>query len=329
MHHQASSSDHAFAALMTGGVGAAKIAAATAGSGYVFPEMAQNLPWSTNPLQGYNHVHVHDHYHDPFLFFPPTSSSSTTGLFTRRPVYPSLQFGYDGYCPPSDHHLSILADALGPMGQPTSSVVPFALQAELSKMTAQEIMDAKALAASKSHSEAERRRRERINNHLAKLRSILPSTIKTDKASLLAEVIQHVKELKRQTSLIAESSSIPTETDELTVSDASDELSHSNKLVIKASLCCEDRSDLLPDLIKTLKSLRLKTLKAEITTLGGRVKNVLFITGEEDPSSVDIDGSDQHQFSISSIQEALKAVMEKSGGSEDSTSGSAKRQRTN
>eukprot|EP00249_Psilotum_nudum_P003577 c17034_g3_i1 orf=1-666(-) len=34
------------------------------------------------------------------------------------------------------------------------------------KMSPQEILDAKALAASKSHSEAERRRRERINTHL-------------------------------------------------------------------------------------------------------------------------------------------------------------------
>lgn len=137
-------------------------------------------------------------------------------------------------------------------------------------------------------------------------------------------MIQHVKELKRQTSVIAETSPVPTETDELIVDDASDE---EGKFVIKASLCCEDRSDLLPDLIKTLKALRLRTLKAEITTLGGRVKNVLFITGEEDSSSSE--EQQQQQYCISSIQEALKAVMEKSGGGDESnSSGSVKRQRT-
>ncbi|KAL7194282.1 hypothetical protein ACSBR1_034656 [Camellia fascicularis] len=81
------------------------------------------------------------------------------------------------------------------------------------------------------------------------------------------EVIQHVKELKRQTSLIVETSQVLIEVDELTV-DASDD--EDGKFLIRASLCCEDRSDLLPDLIKTLKALRLRTLKAEITTLGGR-----------------------------------------------------------
>ncbi|KAK6134031.1 hypothetical protein DH2020_032210 [Rehmannia glutinosa] len=204
------------------------------------------------------------------------------GLFNRRPS--GLQFGYD--VGSSDHHMRLISESLGQVVHPGGSA-PFGLHAELQKMTAQEIMDAKALAASKSHSEAERRRRERINNHLAKLRSLLPSTTKTDKASLLAEVIQHVKELKRQTSLIAETS-------------------------------------------PTLKALRLKTLKAEITTLGGRVKNVLFITGEDDSDSCNGDGDDQlqQQYCISSIQEALKAVMEKSNG-DDSSSGSVKRQRTN
>lgn len=144
-----------------------------------------------------------------------------------------------------------------------------------------------------------------------------------------------MKELKRQTSLIAESSTVPTEMDELTVDNASSD--EDGKLLIKASLCCEDRSDLLPDLIKTLKALRLRTLKAEITTLAGRVKNVLFITTEDDDdddanTDTNVGGADQqqqHYSIISSIQEALKAVMEKASGDDQSASGSVKRQRTN
>ncbi|MED6177145.1 Transcription factor bHLH30 [Stylosanthes scabra] len=208
----------------------------------------------------------------------------------------------------------------------SASVGAFDLQAELSKMSAQEIMEAKALAASKSHSEAERRRRERINNHLSKLRTLLPSTTKTDKASLLAEVIEHVKELKRQTSLIAETTSLPSESDELTVHDASDE---DGNFVIKASLCCQDRSDLLPQLITTLKSMNLRTLKADITTLGGRVKNVLFITSDQENYNHDDDDDNGYQYCITSIQEALKAVMEKINGADSGNSASVKRQRTN
>ncbi|CAM8979903.1 unnamed protein product [Rhodiola kirilowii] len=286
------------------------------GAGLIFP--SEVLPWSL--------PQVH-----PFL--PPQpygGSASGLSLFNRSRIghqqqfHNSLQFAYDGG-PSSDHHnLRLLSEALGPVIQP--GVSPFG--GELGKMTAQEIMDAKALAASKSHSEAERKRRERINNHLAKLRSLLPSTTKTDKASLLAEVIQHVKELKRQTSIISETALVPTEVDELTVDASDDEY---GKVVIKASICCEDRPDLLPDLIKTLKAMKLKTLKAEITTLGSRVKNVLFVTGDDNECGSLEDGDEmQMQYSISSIQEALKSVVERSGGgSEDGSAGSVKRQRTN
>ncbi|CAI0552594.1 unnamed protein product [Linum tenue] len=288
-------------------------------------------PWSTfphhNPVNSYE-----THHQDQFLIPPPlpsSSSSSYGGFFNRGPS--SLQFAYDVGSSAADH-LRIISETLGPV---IHHHHPFGLQAE--RMTAQEIMDAKALAASKSHSEAERRRRERINKHYAKLRSLLPSTTKTDKASLLAEVIQHVKELKRQTDLIAETTPVPTGLDELTVDANSDE---DGKFVIKASLCCEDRSDLLPDVIKTLKALRLRTVKAEITTLGGRVKNVLFITGDDDDDENADEGIHQYghhqqqavqQYSISSIHEALKTVMEKGGGGDhdsSSSSGSVKRQRT-
>ncbi|XP_031097304.1 transcription factor bHLH30-like [Ipomoea triloba] len=293
-------------------------------SDLMFPEVSPVLPW---PVQSFNPVTfqtnpVRDH--DQFLIPPPPSPYG--GLFNRRPPPPGLQFAYDGQTSEHHHHhLRLISDTLaGHVVQP-GLAAPFGLQAELQKMTAQEIMDAKALAASKSHSEAERRRRERINNHLAKLRSLLPSTTKTDKASLLAEVIQHVKELRRQTSIISETTQIPTEVDELTVDNAA---ADDGKVMIRASLCCEDRSDLLPDLIKALKALRLRTLKAEITTVGGRVRNVLFITGEDGDGDPPSSQQSLQHCSISSIQEALKAVMEKGSGEESGT-GNAKRQRTN
>eukprot|EP00252_Welwitschia_mirabilis_P001792 TRINITY_DN11727_c0_g1_i1.p1 TRINITY_DN11727_c0_g1~~TRINITY_DN11727_c0_g1_i1.p1 ORF type:complete len:360 (+),score=33.39 TRINITY_DN11727_c0_g1_i1:405-1484(+) len=208
-------------------------------------------------------------------------------------------------------------------------------------MTPQEMVEAKALAASKSHSEAERRRRERINNHLATLRSLLPNTTKTDKASLLAEVIEHVKELKRLVEDIGQKSPVPSEADEVSV----DHLDEEGRLLLRASLCCEDRPDLLTDLIKTLRTLRLRTVKAEMATLGGRVKNVFVVTSGSD--SVENPNTNDHPLSnamegqessasagpsVSSLQEALKAVLEKHNLSANLTnagsgSNTSKRQR--
>ncbi|XP_057810115.1 transcription factor bHLH30 [Salvia miltiorrhiza] len=282
------------------------------GSALTFPDVSQILPWALPPVHAFNPVHFSTRDHDPFLLSAAAAQPPYGGMFNRRP-----SAGYE-----SEQQLRLLSQSLGQVVHHHGSGAPFGLHAELQKLSAQEIMDAKALAASKSHSEAERRRRERINNHLAKLRSLLPNTTKTDKASLLAEVIQHVKELKRQTCVIAETNPVPTEMDELTVDNANDE---EGKWVIKASICCEDRPDLLPELIKTLKALKLRTLRAEITTLGGRVRNVLFITGDDEEEEEEEEAANHD--CITSIHEALKAVMERTNA--DDAAGSVKRQRTN
>lgn len=179
-------------------------------------------------------------------------------------------------------------------------------------MTPKELLEAKAVAASKSHSEAERRRRERINSHMAKLRTLLPSTTKTDKASLLAEVIDHVKDLKRRASEIAKVNPVPTDVDELRVEEADGDGDNSEgRLGIKVSLCCDDRPDLLADLNRTLRSLRLRAVKAEISTLGGRMKNVFIMTSMEE-----VPEKDQDSPSVNCVQEALRAVMERAASNE-------------
>ncbi|KAH9320811.1 hypothetical protein KI387_015450 [Taxus chinensis] len=191
-----------------------------------------------------------------------------------------------------------------------------------SKLTIKEISDAKALAASKSHSEAERRRRERINSHLATLKNLLPNITKTDKASLLAEAINQVKDLKRRAAEIAQTSPLPTDVDELRVEE--DAAVEEGRILIKASLCCDDRPDLMSDLIQTFQNLGLRAVKAEISTLAGRVKNVFLVTNSEEKSE-----ENRETLSINYIQEALRAVMERATASPGlaASSISSKRQR--
>ncbi|KAI3992033.1 hypothetical protein MKX01_014924 [Papaver californicum] len=200
--------------------------------------------------------------------------------------------------------------------------------------------DQKALAACKSHSEAERRRRERINGHLATLRTLLPNTIKTDKASLLAEVVQHVKELKKIANGItgvsrdgdgcynntAEWWPFPQETDELTLnyyceassSSSMDELllSSSSLLLIRVSLSCDDRPDLVADLTLALKSVGAEVVKAEISTVGGRLKSILII---QSGVGGGVSGGGNGLGDLGTLRRALKAVLDKPSPSTSSS----------
>ncbi|XWS25371.1 hypothetical protein CRYUN_Cryun27aG0063100 [Craigia yunnanensis] len=171
------------------------------------------------------------------------------------------------------------------------------------------LSERKPTEAGKSHKEAERRRRQRINAHFSTLRSLLPNTTKTDKASLLAEVVHHVRELKRQVEDVVRRDGdglcsnsqpelerswlFPGECDEAALSFCDKE----GKL-LKVTICCEDRPGLNRDLSRVIKSVQAKVVRAEMTTVGGRTKSVVVMqcSGDEER--------------IGPLKRALKDVVE-------------------
>lgn len=94
-------------------------------------------------------------------------------------------------------------------------------------------------------------------------------------------VVERVRELKQQTSEIMQlDQTFPSEGDEIAVLQNDDFLE--GKSVVKATLCCEDRADLVPELIEILKPLPLSPLRAEMATMGGRMRNVMILAGDKD-----------------------------------------------
>lgn len=132
------------------------------------------------------------------------------------------------------------------------------------------VSETKTVSYLKSHSEAERRRRDRINSHLESLRTLVPSTDKMDKATLLGEVISQVKQLKTKASRASESMHIPMDTDAVEIIVLEDD--------IQASVCCKYTQDLMSNIKQCIDGLPVQVLSSEISTLGGRVKSVFLIT---------------------------------------------------
>ncbi|KAK1441427.1 hypothetical protein QVD17_07311 [Tagetes erecta] len=132
--------------------------------------------------------------------------------------------------------------------------------------------EAKVGSASKNHSEAEKRRRDRINAHLTTLRKLVSRSDKMDKATLLGKVVEHIRELKSQTTELSKVVTIPTDSDEVIINFVSNIVDHSNKVFINVSICCEDRIELISEINHTLKTLKLTMVQANMTCLGGRIK---------------------------------------------------------
>ncbi|XP_016446700.1 transcription factor bHLH30-like isoform X2 [Nicotiana tabacum] len=183
--------------------------------------------------------------------------------------------------------------------------------------------EGKSIAALKSHSEAERRRRERINAHLATLRNLVPSSDKMDKAALLAEVICQVKQLKETASHVSESFFIPLDSDEIRVETIAENAGDGTCL-FKASICCEYRPELLSDLRQVINSLNVNLVKSEISTLGSRVKNIFVFTNVIDGGHANIEA---REILLTSARHAFSSVLDKVSAFPEYSTYSNKRQR--
>ncbi|KAB2084651.1 hypothetical protein ERO13_A05G330901v2 [Gossypium hirsutum] len=80
----------------------------------------------------------------------------------------------------------------------SSFIVPWTIPVE-------EIAEDKATTVYTSHSQAEKRRRDRINAQLSALRELIPMSHKMDKAALLKCAVEQVKDLKRKAAEISKS----------------------------------------------------------------------------------------------------------------------------
>lgn len=174
----------------------------------------------------------------------------------------------------------------------------------------------KALEALRNHSEAERRRRERINGHLTTLRNLIPGTNKMEKASLLAEVVNHLKELRRNATEATTGVLIPTDIDEVKVEQQEDG-SDGASCAIRASLCCDHKHEILSDLRQALDALHLETVRAEIATFGGRMIYVSIITCCKEKKMEDTEGC---RLLASSIRHTMRSVLDKFYASEEISS---------
>ncbi|KAM0905171.1 hypothetical protein ACQ4PT_017544 [Festuca glaucescens] len=173
----------------------------------------------------------------------------------------------------------------------------------------------------RSHSEAERKRRQRINAHLATLRTLVPSASRMDKAALLGEVVRHVRELRGRADDATEGAAIvPGEGDEVGVEEADQDRSWLRRpdddefrwrRRVRAWVCCADRPGLMSDLGRAVRSVgSARPVRAEIATVGGRARSVLeldyYVCGNDaTPPATDKDRA----VALSTLRAALRTVL--------------------
>ena len=139
------------------------------------------------------------------------------------------------------------------------------------------------------------------------------SNSQMDKASLLAEVISHLKDLKRKAREASEDCVLPKDFDEVKV-EPQDEF-EGMPYSIRVSLSCDFKPGLLSDLRRALDALHLIVMRAEVATLGCRMKNVFLMTTCKEGKVLEDD--EVRQFHARSIRQALRSVLDKFSASDE------------
>ncbi|CAI0416050.1 unnamed protein product [Linum tenue] len=179
---------------------------------------------------------------------------------------------------------------------------PFAWPENYCDVGSQESIEEKAASSSRSHKQAEKRRRDRINTQLGVLRKLIPNSDKMDKAALLGSAIEQVKELKREAKEAVERNlTIPSEVDEISVDVCQDV---GAGVLIRVSVSCEDRPEVMSELIRVVRGQRLEIVRADITSVGGRIKSILILS----KNGGGIGGS-QGKVCVMAIKHSLNVVL--------------------
>ena len=120
-----------------------------------------------------------------------------------------------------------------------------------------------------------------------------------DKAALLGSAIDQVKDLKRKAMEVSKNMTVPTDMDELTIDSTMVEDNNKNNIAIKVSVSCDDRPELFAELIQVIKGLRLTTIRADMASVGGRIKSILVLCNKDGEKNV----------CLKTVQQSLKLVL--------------------
>lgn len=137
-----------------------------------------------------------------------------------------------------------------------------------------------------------------------------------DKATLLAEVINQVKQLKKTAGQLSDNYFVPLDYDEVRVerideNGGGEEEEKDGINSFKAFICCEYRPGLLPDIRQAFDKLKVNLVRSEISTLEGRVKNVFFFTTGKNAAETETETESGVLRLMNSVHQALSSIMDK------------------